>query len=98
MTRPHTFNRNGPVDYILWSCDAAPGVQHIEVPAAQSFPASQVVINVPGNGVDSVGQCSRVDVEEADRSAAICVARKHAGDVGPELIVSRMADGHAIDH
>ena len=47
--------------------------------------------------MDSVGQCSGVDMEEAHRSTAIRISRKHGRDVGAEIIVGRMSDGYAVD-
>src|SRR5437588_432672 len=66
-------------------------IQHIEEPAAQSLSASLIVEGVPGNGVDSIGQRSGVEVEEPDRSTAIREAGEQGRDVLAEIIVNRMS-------
>src|SRR5258708_1197267 len=77
VTNSDPFLRKRFVYPVFWRRDgAATNIQHIEVPATQSFPTSKIVERVPGNRVASVGKGSCVDVKEAHSSATVCVAWK----------------------
>ena len=56
MTDSNTFPRRRFVNDVFRNREATTAsIQHVEIPATQSFPTSHVIENVPGNGVDSIG-------------------------------------------
>ena len=73
------------------------GIRDGEIAAARPEGAAVIVDDHPPNRVHDVGVLRRVDREESHRACRVGIAREQLGNVGSELVVSRLAGEHAVD-